>query len=73
MIDAGDQPACVKTCTARARRFGDLNDPTSEVAKLAAAKGAYQLSPEAGTMPSLRYVLLRETWKGKAGARKSDA
>jgi Fe-S-cluster-containing dehydrogenase component len=55
-IDEGQEPFCVTCCCDSAMFFGDLNDPQSEVSKLAAQKGAYVLKPEAGTVPGVHYM-----------------
>ena len=49
-------PACVSTCPAGARHFGDLGDPDSGVSKLVAARGGYDLMPEQGCKPTNKYL-----------------
>ena len=49
-------PACVQTCTGKARFFGDLDDPTSTVAQLSQKRRAFRLLEEAGTNPKTIYL-----------------
>jgi sulfite dehydrogenase (quinone) subunit SoeB len=49
-------PACVATCPAHARHFGDLGDPTSEVSDLVRSRGGYDLMPEMGYRPVNKYL-----------------
>ncbi len=49
-------PACVETCTGRARYFGDLDDPTSLVAQLEKSPRAYRLLEDLGTHPKVIYL-----------------
>jgi tetrathionate reductase subunit B len=61
-VDQGIEPACVNTCTGSARIFGDINDPDSEVSKLAEEFGLLEnretttLLPEEGTYPQVFYI-----------------
>ncbi|MCW8862825.1 MAG: 4Fe-4S dicluster domain-containing protein [Rhodospirillales bacterium] len=57
-IDNGVEPSCVNTCQGRARIFGDLNDPDSNVSKLVKEHNLAKnvLLPEEGTHPQLFYV-----------------
>ena len=53
--DAGELPMCVRVCPARARTFGDLDDPESEISRIVREQGATQLLEDKGTRPQLYY------------------
>ncbi|NDJ53684.1 MAG: 4Fe-4S dicluster domain-containing protein [Chloroflexi bacterium] len=54
--DRGVTPACVNICPVGARKFGDLNDETSEVARIVANTPTFRLREELGTEPNVYYV-----------------
>jgi len=60
------QPACVMACPTRARMFGDLGDPDSEVSKLVAEREGFALMPEFGYRPVNRYLPPRPRRDGSA-------
>ncbi len=52
----GLRPACVEVCPAKARIFGDQDDPNSEIAKVLKAEKSFRLQEDKGTRPNVHYV-----------------
>ena len=53
-------PACVSTCPAGARSFGDLNDKSSYLFQIIEERDGYDLMPEQNCKPTNKYLPPRE-------------
>ena len=53
--DDGDAPMCVVCCPAKARVFGDLDDPNSEISRLKRERSVRILLEDKGTHPQVFY------------------
>jgi Fe-S-cluster-containing dehydrogenase component len=69
--EAEREPACVASCPARARHFGDLADPESPVSRLVAERGGIDLMAEMGYRPTNKYLPPRPRRQGGAEARQA--
>ncbi|MDP2644438.1 MAG: 4Fe-4S dicluster domain-containing protein [Dehalococcoidia bacterium] len=56
-VDRDATPACVGSCIANARYFGDLDDENSEVSQLIRARGGRLVQEELGTEPCIYYLM----------------
>ena len=55
-VSQGLEPACVESCLGRARIFGDLNDPDSEISRTIGSNSVSVLRAEKGTKPNVFYI-----------------
>ncbi|HSQ61609.1 MAG TPA: 4Fe-4S dicluster domain-containing protein, partial [Polyangiaceae bacterium] len=51
----GRMPACLEACPTGARKFGNLNDPNSDIRKILDTKRVYVLKEELATLPRFYY------------------
>lgn len=56
LIDRGEVPACMQLCPGRARYWGDLDDPESEISKAIEGREYAFLHEDAGTQPKVYYL-----------------
>lgn len=56
LLEQGKEPICVRTCVGKARYFGNLDDPNSEVSHLIRTRGGFHLQEDLGTKPSVYYL-----------------
>lgn len=63
-VDDDATPACVVVCPTGARKFGDLNDPESEVSVLLREHAHFRLREDLGTSPRVFYLPPKEEVRG---------
>jgi Fe-S-cluster-containing dehydrogenase component len=51
----GRMPACLEACPTGARKFGNLNDPTSEIRRIIETKRVFVLKEDLATLPRFYY------------------
>ena len=56
LIDRGEEPACMQLCPGRARHWGDLDDPESDVCKAIEGREYELLREDQGTGPCVYYL-----------------
>lgn len=56
LIDRGEEPACMQLCPGRARFWGDLDDPDSEISKAIEGREYRKLRESTGTEPNVFYL-----------------
>jgi Fe-S-cluster-containing dehydrogenase component len=55
-LSRGEEPACVVTCPTKARIFGDLNDPNSEISRTVKKEKLVRVTaPHVDTQPNIYY------------------
>lgn len=57
LVDRGEKPACMVLCPGRARFWGDLDDPSSDVSKAIEGRECLRLKEADGTGPNAYYLL----------------
>ena len=55
-IEKGKLPLCVETCVGKARVFGDLDDPESQISQLIKLKNGKQIKAKLKIGPCLYYI-----------------
>lgn len=61
-VRRGKLPRCVEVCPVRARHFGNLNDPGSEVSKILKSNPSFRLLEEVNTDPQIWYITRGKKW-----------
>lgn len=57
LIDRGEVPACMQLCPGRARYWGDLDDPNSDISKAIEGREYEKLREDLGTKPNTYYLI----------------
>jgi len=71
-LEVGLEPACVSVCPTEAILVGDLNDPTSKVAKIVQREPVVVRRPEKETRPGLYYKGAHQATLDPLAARRPD-
>ncbi|MHB1930216.1 MAG: 4Fe-4S dicluster domain-containing protein [Acidimicrobiales bacterium] len=71
-LEVGLEPACVSVCPTEAILVGDLNDPTSKVARIVQREAVTVRRPEKETKPGLFYKGAHQATLDPLAARRPD-